>query len=152
MDRPGCPPRQTVVTAWGVGAAHLATRGCEFFFCSNVIGRRINTCSTLISVDFGAACSLSHYFLEKSAKYRRCQLERLWQADRVSQPKRLAGSPKHSPNGPVSTQKPFLAQIAPMFRGARAICNSAAGHNAAQRTSQLSSSQKGGARRWEPTP
>ena len=29
---PGCPPRQTVVTAWGVGAAHLALRGCEFFF------------------------------------------------------------------------------------------------------------------------
>ena len=28
---PGCPPRQTVVTAWGVGAAHLAIRGCEFF-------------------------------------------------------------------------------------------------------------------------
>ena len=32
IDGPGCPPRQTVVTAWGVGAAHLALRGCEFFF------------------------------------------------------------------------------------------------------------------------
>ena len=29
---PGCPLRQTVVTAWRVGAAHLAIRGCEFFF------------------------------------------------------------------------------------------------------------------------
>ena len=29
---PGALQDKTVVTAWGVGAAHLATRGCEFFF------------------------------------------------------------------------------------------------------------------------
>ena len=83
---PGCPLRQTVVTAWRVGAAHLATRGCEFFCCCNKLTRstKKNTCSTLISVDFGAACSLSCYIVETSAKHRRCQLERLWQADRVS--------------------------------------------------------------------
>ena len=54
------------------------------FFCCNKLGRRRNTCSTLISVDFGAACSLSCYIVETSAKHRRCQLERLWQADCVS--------------------------------------------------------------------
>ena len=58
------------------------------FFCSNVIGRRINTCSTLISVDFVAACSLSHYFVaEKSAKHRGDANNLngwLLQADRVS--------------------------------------------------------------------
>ena len=50
----------------------------------------------------------------RSASNGRCRLERLCHADRVSA-KKMAGSPKRSLIGPVSTQKTFLARSAPIF-------------------------------------